>query len=272
MTSFICATCGTQYGDRPDPPAACFICEDERQYTGWQGQRWTTMEALAASHSLRFEDDGGVLGIGLDPAFAINQRAMFLPTGDCNVLWECLSLVTSEGVENLRRRGGVDVIAISHPHFYSAMVDWSLALGGVPIWLHEADRDWVARPHDLIRFWSGDRYPLADGVSLVRCGGHFPGSTALHWRNDARPAGALFPGDAAQVALDRRHASFLYSYPNMIPMAPADVEAMRGRLADLAFEDIYGFTWGRNIIGGGREALDRSFERYLGMLARAEMA
>ena len=33
------------------------------------------------------------------------------------------------------------------------------------------------------------------------------------------------------------------------------------------FEDVYGYTWGRNIIGGGREAVERSFERYLGAIA-----
>ena len=39
----------------------------------------------------------------------------------------------------LREQGGVDRLLISHPHFYSAMVEWSEALGDVPILLHEAD-------------------------------------------------------------------------------------------------------------------------------------
>ena len=29
------------------------------------------------------------------------------------------------------------------------------------------------------------------------------------------------------------------------------------------FEDVFGFSRGRNIIGGGRAAVDRSFDRYL---------
>src|SRR5262249_34986213 len=124
------------------------------------------------------------------------------------------------------------------------------------ILLHEADKEWVMRPAPQIRFWSGDELKLSDAVTLIRCGGHFPGSTALHWRDGPR-GGALFPGDALQVAQDRAHVGFMYSYPNYMPRAPADVSAMRARLAPYAFEDVFGFTWGRNIIGGGRAAVDR---------------
>jgi len=104
---------------------------------------------------------------------------------------------------------------------------------------------------------------LSAGVTLLRCGGHFPGSTALHWRDGPRAGGALFPGDALQVAADRRHVAFMYSYPNLIPMKRADVRAMRDRVARFAFEDVFGFSRGRNIVGGGRAAVDRSFARWL---------
>jgi hypothetical protein len=67
--------------------------------------------------------------------------------------------------------------------------------------------------------------------------------------------------------MDRRHVTFMYSYPNFIPMATADVRAMRDRLARFAFEDVYGYTWGRNIIGGARAAVDASFERHLRAVA-----
>ncbi len=59
----------------------------------------------------------------------------------------------------------------------------------------------------------------------------------------------------------------MYSFPNLLPMKPSDVLAMRERLAPFEFEDVYGYTWGRNIIGGGRAAVDRSFERYLQTVA-----
>ncbi|QSX79263.1 MBL fold metallo-hydrolase [Agrilutibacter solisilvae] len=263
----ICETCGTQFDDRPAAPAHCPICEDDRQYVGWEGQRWTTHEAMATRYRNRLEDDGGLLGLGLTPAFAIDQRALLLPTQGGNVLWESLSLVSDEAVAALRARGGVDCIAISHPHFYASMVEWSRALGDVPILLHEADRAWVQRPSPALRWWSGDRLELWPGVRLLRCGGHFPGSTALHWRDARRPRGALFPGDALQVVQDRRHVSFMYSYPNLVPMNAADVRYMRSLLRDCRFDDVYGYTWGRNIRGDGRAAVDASFDRYLAAVA-----
>ncbi len=267
MTCPLCETCGTQFAPSAAPPATCPICEDERQYVGWQGQRWTTHEALARRHHLRLEDDDGLLGIGIAGDFAIPQRALHLATDAGRILWECVSLVTPEAVAALRERGGVDRIVISHPHFYSAMVEWSEALGGVPILLHEADRGWVQRPSPRIEHWRGDELRLSDAVTLLRCGGHFPGSTALHWRDGPIPGGALFPGDALQVTADRRHVSFMYSYPNHMPMRPSEVRAMRERLAPYAFERVYGYSWGRNIRHGGRAAVDRSFDRFLAAVA-----
>jgi hypothetical protein len=267
MQAAICETCGTQYAPAPFPPVRCAVCEDERQYVGWQGQTWTTHEGLAERHALRLEDDAGLPGIGLTPHFAIGQRALYLQTDAGNLLWECVSLVTDEAVRELRRRGGVDCIVISHPHFYASMVEWSRALGGVPILLHEADCEWVQRPSPRIEHWHGDEHRLSDTVTLIRCGGHFPGSAAIHWATGPRPGGALFPGDALQVVLDRRHVIFMYIYPNYVPMKPRDVLAMRDRLAGFAFEDVYGYTWGRNIIGDGRAAVDRSFARYLAAVA-----
>jgi glyoxylase-like metal-dependent hydrolase (beta-lactamase superfamily II) len=267
MACYICETCGTQYAESALPPAECAVCTDERQYVGAQGQTWTTHADLAAKYRLRIEDDAGLLGLGLPTDFAIPQRALLLPTDAGNLLWECVSLVDDAAVAALRERGGVERIVISHPHFYASMVEWSEALGGVPILLHEADRDWVRRPAPQVEFWSGDVHRLSDAVTLLRCGGHFPGSTALHWRDGPRAGGALFPGDALQVVLDRRHVSFMYSYPNHIPMRPAAVRRMRALLADYAFEDVYGYTWGRNILGGARAAVDASFARYLDAVA-----
>lgn len=267
MPCAICETCGTQYPDTGALPAECAVCTDERQYVGWNGQRWTTHDALAARHRLRIEDDDGLLGLGITPGFAIPQRALLVPTADGNLLWECLSLVTDEAVAVLAARGGVSAIAISHPHFYTSMLEWSEALGDVPILLHAADRDWVRRRSPRIEFWSGERNRLSDSLTLLHCAGHFEGSTALHWREGARGGGALLPGDALQVVLDRRHVTFMYSYPNEIPLPPSRVRRMREVLSGYAFEDVYGYTWGRNIIGGGRAAVDASFDRYLAAVA-----
>jgi glyoxylase-like metal-dependent hydrolase (beta-lactamase superfamily II) len=264
MACFICETCGTQFAESASPPSICPICVDERQYIGWSGQRWTTLEKLQASHKIRWEMDSGLQGIGITPTFGIDQRALLIPSDMGNILWECVSVVTSEALDHLRKLGGVKAIIISHPHFYSSMVEWSDALGQVPIILHEADRQWVQRPSPAIRYWTGDLHVLSSSISLVRCGGHFPGSTALHW-NHGR--GTLFPGDALQVVADRRHVTFMYSYPNYIPMAPASIRSMRQRLEPFPFDDVFGFTWERNIRGGAKAAVADSFDRYLKAVA-----
>lgn len=264
MNAWICQTCGVQHPRSLYPPSACAICSDERPILGRDGQRWTTRDALTEDHRVRLEEHHGALALGLTPAFAANQRAWHLQTDAGNILWESLSLVTDRAVAALRERGGVDLIVISNPHFYSAMINWSEALGDAPILLHRADRKWIQRPDLRIRFWDGDEFHLSEDVTLIRCGGHFRGCTALHWRAGPRPGGALFSGDTPQVVQGRRQVSFMHSYPNLIPMKPADVHAMRARLNGYEYEDVYGYTWGRDILGLGRAAVDASFERYLG--------
>jgi len=66
----ICATCGVQYAA---PREDCPICLDERQYVGWDGQRWTSLAELQElQHRGRIEAEGtGVLGVGAEPPTAI---------------------------------------------------------------------------------------------------------------------------------------------------------------------------------------------------------
>ena len=263
MNCYICETCGLQFESGHEPPTLCPVCTDERQYVGRNGQRWVTLEQLAQSHAPRIEMDAGLLGIGTTPTFAIDQRALVLTTSHLRMMWETTSLVTPAAVSAILAGGRIDLIAISHPHFYAAMVEWSEALGSVPILLHAADSEWIARRSSRIELWHEERLQLAEGLQLIRCGGHFPGSSVLHWREGPRGGGALFPGDALQVTSDRRHVSFMYSYPNLIPLSPNAVQHIAQSIADLDFDDVYGFTWGRNIIGNGKAAAERSIARYL---------
>lgn len=263
MSCHICTTCGTQYAETPQPPPSCAICTDERQYVGWAGQGWTTHEQLSGEHAVRVGLDDGVLALVIQPEFGIGQRALLASSPTANVLWECLSIVSDEAVDVLKSAGGVDAIAISHPHFYTSCVEWSEALGGVPILVHAADRDWVQRPSPHIQFWSGSSFSVSEDVTLVNLPGHFPGSSVLHWKHGPHERPALLTGDSIHVASDRRHVSVMYSYPNHIPVGPGVVERIRDTLSGYEFDDAYGFNWGRNIIGTARAAVDASFARYL---------
>lgn len=269
MTAFICLNCGTQYAPGSAPPASCRVCTDDRQYVAPGGQQWTTHAELVARLHVRIEPDDGLLGVGITERFAIPQRALLLSTDAGNILWDCTSVVTSEAVETIQRLGGIDLIAISHPHFYSSMVEWSEAFGGVPILLHAADEEWIARPTEWLRLWSGDLFRLSPTVALVHCPGHFPGSSVLHWTAAPNGRRALLVGDSIHVVADRRHVTVMHSVPNYIPVPAPVIADIRARLADLDFDDVYGFTWGLNIIGDARRAVDESFDRYLAAIGAA---
>lgn len=267
MPYHICTACGTQHDDTPLPPTSCQICEDDRQYVPRTGQHWTTHADLLREYSIVTGDDDGVFALSLSPFFAINQRAALVESRDGNVLWESLSIVTDEVVDAINRRGGAQAIAISHPHFYTSMLEWSEALGNIPILLHSGDRRWVARNSSRIEFWSGESLSLNLDLTLVHCPGHFPGSAVLHWRSGAQGAGALLTGDSIQVAMDRRQVSVMHSYPNAVPVGPCVLQEIRRRLSPYAFANAYGYTWGRNIIGNAKQSIEQSLSRYLDAIA-----
>lgn len=264
-----CEQCGAQFPENREPPAACSVCEDERQYVNWNGQTWLTREQFSKSHRLVWRDDLGILGLAVEPSFAIGQRALLVQEPDGCVLWDCVPLVTDEAVEHVRSLGGLKAIAVSHPHYYGAVADWSDAFGGVPIYLHGDDRQWVTRLHPAIVFWSGENQKLSDDILLVRTGGHFAGGTVMHWRAGAAGRGALLTGDVAMVAMDRRSLSFMYSFPNYIPLNAAAVGRIAAAVEPLTFDRIYGAWWGRNIEADAKSAFDASVRRYLAAISDA---
>jgi hypothetical protein len=270
MPAFICATCGTQYPPSDAPPAECPICTDERQYVPASGQALTTLDALRKTHTNIFRSLApGLTTIETTPAFAIGQRAFLARTPGGNVLWECFALIDDATVDLLKGLGGVAAIAISHPHYYTTMVEWSRALGGVPIYLHAADRQWVMRPDPSVHFWEGDTKPILPGVTLVRLGGHFEGGTVLHWSDWGEGRGVLLSGDILQV-VPSRHVSFMWSYPNLIPLSAAKVQRMAQILEPFAYDAVYGSFSGRGQIDtNGKQVVAASVARYIARISEA---
>ena len=263
MPLFICTACGTQYPESAQPPAQCAICEEERQYVPPRGQTWTTLDALRHSHTNTFRQyDESIIGIGSTPAFAIGQRALLVRTGRGNILWDCIATLDDATVTLIKGLGGIDAIAISHPHFYTTMVEWAHAFGA-RVHLHAADKQWIMRPDPVIDSWDGETKTLWDGVTLVRCGGHFPGGTVLHWAGGAGGRGIVCAGDILSVTTDRKWVSFMRSYPNFIPLSARTVERIGAALKPFAFETIYGHYFDRVIPGNGKSVLDASVARYV---------
>ena len=136
----------------------------------------------------------GLLGIGTTPEFAIGQRALLLRTANGNFLWDCISLLDDATVELVHSLGGLRGIAISHPHYYTTMVEWSRAFGDAPIYLHAADREWVMRPDDAIDFWEGEEQesrpasPSCAAADIFRAGRFYIGATAQRAGARSSPA------------------------------------------------------------------------------------
>jgi len=273
--NFICVQCGTQFSETIEAPPSCLICEDERQFVRHEGQEWTTLKRLATDHHNRLEEEAPrLLGIGTEPEFAIGQRALLLQSPGGNLLWDCISLLDDETIAAVNARGGIRAIAISHPHFYSSMIEWGERFDA-EIFLHVADRQWVRRPAaagSRIQFWEGTTFSLWDDLTLINCGGHFEGGTVLHWpaaSRDRGSKGALLTGDIITVVQDRRYVSFMRSYPNLIPLGPAAIRRIIERIEPFPFDHIYGGWWQANVLSDAKVAVARSAERYLRAIAHS---
>jgi hypothetical protein len=265
VPAWICATCAVQQPESAEPPRHCPICEDERQYGGWQGQRWTTREELLAGHrSVLREEEPDLLGVGVEPAVAIGQRALLVRTPGGNVLWDCVPVLDDDAVEQLDRLGGIAAIAVSHPHFYAAVVDLADTFGAT-VHLPHADRQWVQRPSPRIDFFDEEVEPVP-GVTVARIGGHFDGAAVVHWPAGSDGRGALLTGDTITVVQDREWVSFMWSYPNLIPLDEGTVQDIAARVERFAFDRVYGGWWGRVVVRDGAAAVRRSADRYVARL------
>ena len=240
------------------------MCEDERQHIPPEGQSWTTLERLRISHHNGFRQyEPGLIGIGTTPRFAIGQRALLVCTPEGNILWDCISLIDDATVTLIKGLGVLKAIAISHPHFYTTVVEWSRAFGNVPVHVHADDSVWVMRPDACIKPWRGETHELLPGVTLIRGGGHFPGGSMLHWAAGAEGRGVVCSADIATVNLDRKSFTFMRSYPNRIPLSGAVVERIAQAVAGFEYDRLYG-NFGAKIDSDARAIVRRSADRHIG--------
>lgn len=264
MPNYICRTCGVQYPDTDKPPAECIICIDERQYVGHRGQQWTTMDELRTGEYQNriIEADPGVVSIFTVPQLAIGQRAMLVRTSGGNFLWDSITYVDEATVQAIKEMGGVQGISVSHPHFYSSVVEWSHAFGGAPIYMPEADREYFVRPDPAVG-WYSRKVDVWPGLTLIQVGGHFEGSSVLHWAEGADGKGALFTGDSISVAADRRWVTFMRSYPNYIPLPASEIRGILKALEPYDFDRIHGGWFTIDVREDAKESVRRSAERYI---------
>jgi hypothetical protein len=263
-THFVCVTCGTQFAASEKEPDGCPICLDERQYVGHGGQKWTTLDGYRKTHKNVFtEEEADLHSILPEPKAGIGQRAFLVRTKAGNVLWDCVPPLDDATVAAVKRLGGLAAVAVSHPHYYTTMVEWSDAFGKVPVHIHALDAKWVMRPDGVVKFWEGESKSLPGGLTLARTGGHFDGFQVLHWPAGAAGKGALLCGDQPYVCQDREWVSFMWSYPNLIPLAPKAIRQVAKSLQPYAFDRLYGAFPGQVVKADAKGVVERSAERYV---------
>lgn len=258
---WICGTCAVEHAEAVE---VCAICADERQWVPSAGQEWTTLDGLAtAGHRTRVRElEPDLFGVTVEPTVGIGQQAHLVRTPAGNLLWDPTGYLDEEAVRRVRELGEVVAVAASHPHMFGVQVEWSRALGGVPVLVAEPDLEWVARPDPVIRPWTG-KLEVAPGLTLVQLGGHFPGSAVAHWTAGADGNGVLFSSDTIQANPDRASVTFMRSYPNRIPLSARVVERVTQVAQAITFDRMYD-NFGRTIDTDAHAAVRRSADRYIG--------
>jgi Metallo-beta-lactamase superfamily len=272
LAASVCTTCGNHYLGAP--PEVCVICADERQWVPPGGQRWTTLAELAAAgHRSDIRAvESGLTGIGADPPVAIGQRSLVVRTDDGNLLWDPSGFIDDAAVDAVRELGGLRYVTASHPHFYGSIIEWSRATGA-EILVPEADADWlrmllgpdgsgVPNRGAPIRTWSSTLEPLP-GITLIQCGGHFPGSAVAHWSSGADGRGALLSGDTIVVTPGEDRATFVWSAPNRLPLAEAAVRGVWEAVRPYEFDRVYGGWWTPVLRRDAKRVVERSASRYI---------
>jgi hypothetical protein len=235
---WICRTCAVEHSEKAD---VCAICADERQWVPKDGQHWTSLDELsAAGHRVEVTElEPDLYAVTSSPGVGIGQTAKLVRTPAGNLLWDPTGYVDADGAARVRELGEVLAIAASHPHMFGVQVEWSRALGGVPVLVAEPDLEWVARQDPVIRPWK-EPLELAPGLTMVQPGGHFPGSAVVHWSAGADGRGVLLSGDTIFPNPGGLSVSFMRSYPNRIPLSAAVVDRVTNAVDGFEYDRVYG--------------------------------
>jgi hypothetical protein len=256
-----CATCGVEHAEAA---GTCRICADERQWVPGDGQVWTSLRELRESgrRVKLAELEPDLYGVTVEPSVAIGQQSHLVVTPHGSVLWDVPAFIDRPAVDQIRRFGPVLAITSSHPHMFGVQSAWSHALEQTPILVCEPLLEWVQRPDSAITAWSGS-HEIAPGLVLRELGGHFRGSSLLHWSAGADGRGVLLSSDTIHGNPDGTTVTFMRSYPNRIPLSAAVVTRLAAGVAELPFERMYD-NFGRGPKTDAAAAVQRSAVRYAG--------
>lgn len=261
----LCVTCGVEH--QHPLPEVCAICDDERQYLPEDGlQRWIAMAELKSAHRIEVSEiEPGLHALTPVPAVGIGHRPILAQTSEGNLLWDPPGYIDEAAIHHIHTLGGVRWIAASHPHMFGAQIEWSTAFNNAPVYVNSRDAEWVMRPGNAIREWDGE-VELTPGLTLVRVGGHFPGSSVALWRGHDGE-GVLLSGDSILPVARKGWVTFLRSYPNRLPLSAGAVRRIADRVLPLDFDRLYGNFPKPLITEDGKRAVQQSAEQHIAWMS-----
>ncbi len=80
---------------------------------------------------------------------------LLVRTAGGNVLWTAPRPFDDAAKQRIAQVGGIDAIAMSHPHFYGAHIDIADAFDA-RVLIPRADQRWIQRPSSRIEFFDDD--------------------------------------------------------------------------------------------------------------------
>ncbi|TXT07490.1 hypothetical protein VHUM_03210 [Vanrija humicola] len=274
----VCATCATQY---PAPRRDCTHAKLSGSTDHPQARGATTSSATSRTRASRSSrpsrSSPSLRRVSISPACVKLTPAFLLETFEGSFIWDCSAVLTPPLIAHLTHlRRPLKAMAISHPHFFSTSLTWARALG-VPLYINALDKEWYQRREsagaDEVVFWSGTQR-LSSTLTLIECGGHFPGSCVLHWDRAAEPltsdadarapdTGLLLVADTVMVQPTQKGITFMWSIPNAIPLHPTDVLHIQNVLREYDYDSVSS-TWpDRWVRAGAARIFDESVETYL---------
>ncbi|KAL9016743.1 MAG: hypothetical protein Q9185_005917 [Variospora sp. 1 TL-2023] len=204
--------------------------------------------------------------------FAIGQRAMLLRTPKGNVLWDLVSLMDEPLLNFIGELGGLKAIVISHPHFYTTYFEWADYFS-CSVYMAADDQEWICRkPTDpkTIKLIEGPSETILENVTVIKAGGHFPGSLVLHWDDQLFIADTIMTVPSAHSPHPRPPGqisySFQWSIPNMIPLGPKEITQIWKSIKPYDFHTTYGAFNGMTV--RDKQLKQRVFESMILQLRR----
>ncbi|KAF2707780.1 hypothetical protein K504DRAFT_483099 [Pleomassaria siparia CBS 279.74] len=225
---------------------------DPRQYVPASGQAWTSLSLEASKQENHFEQDATdprIWFITTSPK--ARERCILIQTPAGNILWDLISFIDQGTIDFVKSKGGLKAIVISHPHFYTTHLEWAHTFG-CPVYTSKADEEWLNRKDAYgLRELIDGTTEIVDGVTAIQAGGHFDGSLILHWDKNIFIADTMMSVPSGFYHKDRLPGttsySFMWSYPNMIPLPPPKIHGIWKALKPFDFEASFGGFPGQNV-------------------------